>query len=302
MTRNSGACDHNGRAVALKQARLQSVRRARVETSRSNDHWSHYLTVLDGGARDGARPARACLPIRVLVAERSGLVRAGLRSLLEREQDIIVAGEALSGEEAVALATETRPDVVLMSIRLPGLDALTATRRVLADANLAQIRVVILTADEREEDLLGALRSGASGFVPLDAEPVELLRAVRVIAGGGAQLSPSATRRLLEEFASIPDAQHSHSEKFEELTAREGHIVSLAALGLTNGEIAQRLVISAATVKTHVSRAMRKLHARDRAKLVALAYQTGFVQHRGAPQANLAVDRPALRPVAVERG
>jgi DNA-binding NarL/FixJ family response regulator len=213
-----------------------------------------------------------------------------------------VAGEALSGEEAVALATETRPDVVLMSIRLPGLDALTATRRVLADANLAQIRVVILTADEREEDLLGALRSGASGFVPLDAEPVELLRAVRVIAGGGAQLSPSATRRLLEEFASIPDAQHSHSEKFEELTAREGHIVSLAALGLTNGEIAQRLVISAATVKTHVSRAMRKLHARDRAKLVALAYQTGFVQHRGAPQANLAVDRPALRPVAVERG
>jgi DNA-binding NarL/FixJ family response regulator len=231
-----------------------------------------------------------------VLAEPVGLVRAGLRSLLESEPDIRVAGEALSGEEAVALATATRPDVVLMDVQLGGLGGLAATRRILTDSNLSHVRVVILTEDEREEDLFGALRSGASGFVLLNAEPVELLRAVRVVAGGGVQLSPWATRRLLEEFASIPDP--ARLEQFEELTARERDIVHLVALGLSNGEIAEQLVISPATAKTHVSRAMLKLHARDRAKLVALAYQTGFVKHyRAADTGGVARERPALRLV-----
>jgi DNA-binding NarL/FixJ family response regulator len=226
-----------------------------------------------------------------------GLVRAGLRSLLETDHEITVAGEALCGEEAVALATDKRPDVVLMDIELTGLGALEATSQIVADPKLSHVKVAILGAEEREEDLFGALRSGASGFVLLDAEPLDLLRAVRVVAGGGAQLSPWATRRLFEEFASIPEPETSHLEHFDELTARERDIVLLVALGLTNGEIAQRLVISPATAKTHVSRAMLKLHARDRAQLVALAYQTGFVKHHRAADAGVARARPALRLV-----
>jgi DNA-binding NarL/FixJ family response regulator len=237
----------------------------------------------------------------VVLAEPVGLVRAGLRSLLEGEHDITVAGAASSGEEAVALASETRPEVVLIDIRLPGLDGLATTRRILADSNPSQLRVVILTADEREEDLFGALRSGASGFVLLDTDPVELLRAVRVVAGGGAQLSPWATRRLLDEFASIPDLPGASPEQFEELTAREREVVSLVATGLTNGEIAQRLVLSPATVKTHVSRAMLKLHSRDRAKLVALAHRTGFVRQYRALEPSVAPDRSTLAPAAPRR-
>jgi DNA-binding NarL/FixJ family response regulator len=245
-----------------------------------NGGWSRDLTVLDGGALHRVHPTPAAPAIRVLLAEPMGLVRAGLRSLLETEPDITVVGEAVSGEEAVARATETRPDVLLMDIELAGLGALGATRKILADPNLCQTRVAILTAEEREEDLFGALRSGATGFLLLDTEPLELVRAVRVVATGGAQLSSWATRRVFEEFASIPTPDSAHLVRFEELTARERDIVLLVALGLTNGEIAQRLVISPATVKTHVSHAILKLHARDRAKLVALAYQTGFVnQH-----------------------
>jgi DNA-binding NarL/FixJ family response regulator len=266
-----------------------------VETSLSADRWSPDLTVLEGGARL-RRPAR----VRVLLAHPVGLVRAGLRSLLEGEHDITVAGEAMTGEEAVTLATDTRPDVVLMDIDIPGLGGLAAVSEIVADPDLAQVRVVMLTADEREEDLLGALRSGATGFVLLDTEPVELLRAVRVAAGGGAQLSAWGTRRLIEEFASIPDPPWSYPEQFDELTTREREIVSLVALGLTNGEIAQRLVVSPATVKTHVSRAMRKLHARDRAKLVALAYQTGFVHHHRAVDAGTTHDRSAPPLAAAE--
>jgi DNA-binding NarL/FixJ family response regulator len=222
-----------------------------------------------------------------------GLIRAGLRSLLEREHDISVASEASSGEEAVSLAADIRPDVALIDIRVAGIGGLAATRQILAEPNLSQVQVVILTAEEREEDLYLALRAGASGFLVLDTDPAELIRAVRVVAGGGAQLSPWATRQLLEEFASRPDPQRSHPEVFDELTARERHIVSLVALGLSNGEIAQRLVVSPATVKTHVSRAMLKLHVRDRAKLVALAYQTGFVQQHRAVELSVAGDRPA---------
>jgi DNA-binding NarL/FixJ family response regulator len=237
-----------------------------------------------------------------MLAEGVGLVRAGIRSLLEGEQDITVAGAASSGEEAVALAGDTRPDVALIDIRLPGMGGLAAMQQIVADSNLSEVRVVMLTADEREEDLFGALRSGASGFVLLDTEPVELLRAVRVVAGGGAQLSPWATRRLLAEFASIADPPGSYPEQFEELTIRERDIVSLAAMGLNNGEIAQRLVVSPATVKTHVSRAMIKLHARDRAKLVALAYQTGFVRHHRAVDARVPRERFALSLAAAQSG
>jgi DNA-binding NarL/FixJ family response regulator len=280
--------------------RVRLARRTRAESSRLNGGWSRDLTALDGRALHPSCPAQSARAISVLLAESVGLVRGGLRSLMEREPDITVAGEALCGEEAVAVATEKGPDVVLMDIELTGLGALEATRQIVDDPKLSQVRVAILAAEEREEDLYGALRSGASGFVLLDAEPAELLRAVRVVAGGGAQLSPWATRRLFEEFASIPDPQSPNLEQFDELTARERDIVLLAALGLTNGEIAQRLVISPATAKTHVSRAMLKLHARDRAQLVALAYQTGFVKHHAA-DATLARDRPALRLVATQR-
>jgi DNA-binding NarL/FixJ family response regulator len=207
-------------------------------------------------------------------------VRAGLRSLLAREDDIVVTSAAASGEEAVALATDLRPDVVLMDIRLAGMGAFSATHRIVADPRTRQVSVVMLTANESDEDLYDALRSGASGFMPLDIEPVELIRAVRVVAAGGAQLSPWASRRLLEAFTSLREPDLSDPRAFEELTTRERHVVALAARGLTNGEIAQQLVVSPATVKTHVSRAMLKLHTRDRARLVALAYQTGFVQRR----------------------
>jgi DNA-binding NarL/FixJ family response regulator len=238
------------------------------------------LIVLDPRAHgpSGGDPASATFS--VLVAEGEGLVRAGFRALLEGAPDIAVAGEAANGEEAIALASQTRPDVVLMDISLPRLGGVEATRRILADPQISHVKVVILSAGARDEDLFGALRAGASGFLVRDAEPVDLVRALRVVAGGEAQLSPSVTRRLIEEFASQPDPQRRAPEQLEELTAREREVMTLVAMGLTNGEIAERLVVSPATAKTHVSRTMGKLHARDRAKLVAVAYQTGFVQPR----------------------
>jgi DNA-binding NarL/FixJ family response regulator len=216
--------------------------------------------------------------IRVLLADGAGLVRAGLRALLEAEQGINVIAEAASGEEAVAQAIEMRPDVVLMDVGLPGLDGLQATRQILATPGLSHVKVMILSEDELDEGLFGALRAGATGFLVKDTDAVELLRAVRVVAGGGAQLSPRLTRRLLQELVSQPDPQRPVPARLEELTAREREVMTLVALGMTNDEIAERLVVSPATAKTHVSRAMVKLHARDRAKLVALAYETGFVR------------------------
>jgi DNA-binding NarL/FixJ family response regulator len=238
--------------------------------------------------------------IRVLLAESVGLVRAGFRALLESEPNITVAAEAASGEEAVAVAKETRPDVVLMDVCLPGLDGLEATRLILADPGVSHVKVLILSADELDEDLFGALRAGASGFLVKDTEPVELLRAVRVLAGGGAQLSPCVTRRLLQEFASHLDPKRAVPEQLEELTAREREVVALVALGLTNDEIAARLVVSPATAKTHVSRAMVKLHARDRAKLVALAYETGFVVPRAPGAALSPLRRLSARALAAD--
>ena len=249
-------------------------------TRRRNRGSSGDLIVLDPRAHDPSGGDPASATIRVLLAEGEGLVRAGFRALLEGAPDIAVAGEASDGEEAIALASHTRPDVVLMDIALPGLDGVEAARRILADPDMSNVKVVILSAGARDEDLFGALRAGASGFLVKDAEPVDLVRALRVVAGGGAQLSPSVTRRLIEEFASQPDPQRRAPEQLEELTAREREVMTLVAIGLTNGEIAERLVVSPATAKTHVSRAMVKLDARDRAKLVSLAYETGFVQPR----------------------
>jgi len=215
--------------------------------------------------------------IRVLLADDQALVRAGFRSLLDAQEDIEVVGEAADGEEAVRLAAELAPNIVLMDIRMPGMDGLAATRRIAADPGLAEVRVVILTTFGLDEYVFEAIRSGASGFLVKDTEPDELLQAVRVVAGGDALLSPSITRRLIEEFAAHAK-EPQPTEGLEQLTAREREVMALVAAGLSNDEIAQRLFVSPATAKTHVSRAMVKLGARDRAQLVVIAYESGLVR------------------------
>jgi DNA-binding NarL/FixJ family response regulator len=215
--------------------------------------------------------------IRVLLADDQALVRAGFRSLLNAEDDITVIGEVSDGAEAVAVARAEKPDVVLMDIRMPGTDGLEATREIGADAELADVHVVILTTFDLDEYVFEALRVGASGFLVKDTEPVELLQAVRVVARGDALLSPGVTRRLVAEFATRSRQPHA-SKELDVLTDREKEIVALVGEGLSNDEIAERLVLSPATAKTHVSRAMIKLGVRDRAQLVVVAYQTGLVR------------------------
>ena len=215
--------------------------------------------------------------IEVLLADDQALVRGGFRALLDAEHDIAVVGEAGNGREAVALTREKKPDVVLMDIRMPELDGLGATREVAADARLSGVRIVILTTFELDEYVFEALRSGASGFLVKDTEPVDLLAAVRLVASGEALLSPSVTRRVIEEFASRAK-EPPPSGPLDELTEREREVMGLVAGGLSNEEIAEQLVVSPATAKTHVSRAMVKLAARDRAQLVVLAYEHGLVR------------------------
>jgi DNA-binding NarL/FixJ family response regulator len=214
--------------------------------------------------------------IRVLLADDHALVRAGFASLLGDEPDIDVVGEAADGDAAVALALELRPDVVLMDIRMPGTDGLAATRAIAADPDMSGVRVVILTTFELDEYIFEALRGGASGFLVKDTEPAELLRAVRVAASGDALLSPGVTRQLIAEFASR--GEPPAVPLLDPLTDREREVVALVASGLSNDEIAQRLFLSTATVKTHVSRAMSKLGARDRAQLVVFAYESGLAR------------------------
>ena len=211
----------------------------------------------------------------VLLVDDQPLVRAGLSVVLEAEEDIAVAGEAEEGSEAVRLALELRPDVVVMDIRMPGLDGLEATRQILeADP---EARVLVLTTFELDEYIYAALRCGASGFLLKDSDPSELVRAIRLIAAGEAVLSPSVTRRLITEFAARPERLGAGPEQLDRLTNREREVMALVAAGLSNEEIAARLVVTRATAKTHVSRAMRKLAAHDRAQLVVLAYETGLV-------------------------
>ncbi|MFJ8563945.1 response regulator [Streptomyces sp. NPDC093514] len=215
--------------------------------------------------------------IRVLLADDQLLVRAGFRALLDAQPDIGVVGEAADGEEAVRLVRELRPDVVLMDIRMPVLDGLTATRRIGEDEALADVRVVMLTTFELDEYVFEAIRSGASGFLVKDTEPEELLRAVRAVVAGDALLSPGVTRRLIAEFAAR-SKQPAAAAGLGRLTDREREVMALVGMGLSNEEIARRLVVSPLTAKTHVSRTMVKLGARDRAQLVVLAYESGLVR------------------------
>ena len=216
--------------------------------------------------------------IRVVLADDQPLIRAGLRVLLDSEDDIEVVGEASDGAEALAVVRERRPDVVVMDVRMPDVDGIEATRRIAATPDLGDVRVLVLTTFDIDEYVFEALRVGASGFILKDAEPVELLRAIRVIADGAALLSPGATRRLITEYASRPTSRRVDAGALALLTDREREVVALAAGGLSNEEIAGELFISPATARTHVSRAMVKLHCRDRAQLVVLAYESGLVQ------------------------
>jgi DNA-binding NarL/FixJ family response regulator len=215
--------------------------------------------------------------IRVLVADDQDLVRIGLRTLIDSEDGMAVVGEAADGIAALEMAREHRPDVVLMDVRMPGIDGIEATRRIAADAGLAGTRVVVLTTFEVDAYVFDALRHGASGFLTKDTKPADLVRAIRLVAAGEALLSPSVTRRVVREFAARPARVLKPHPQLDALTEREREIVGLVGEGLSNDEIAERLVVSPATARTHVSRAMIKLAARDRAQLVVFAYQSGLV-------------------------
>jgi DNA-binding NarL/FixJ family response regulator len=216
--------------------------------------------------------------IRVLIADDEALVRGGFRVLVDTEPGMTVVGEAADGASAVDLVRKTRPDVVLMDIRMPGLDGLHATRQIAADPDLAGVHVLILTTFDHDEYVIEALGAGASGFLVKNTDPAQLLHGIRVVAGGEALLSPGLTRRLIARLADQPIHSRINSDIFAELTNREREIVGLVAQGLSNQDIAAALTISHATTKTHVSRAMTKLRARDRAQLVALAYQHRLVE------------------------
>ncbi|SFJ69301.1 two component transcriptional regulator, LuxR family [Streptosporangium canum] len=214
------------------------------------------------------------MTIKVLLADDQALVRAGFRSLISRSKDLTVVGEAATGDEAVRLARATEPDVILMDIRMPGMDGIEATRRVLAERPAT--KVVILTTFDTDEHVFAALRAGASGFLTKEVAPAELRHAVAVVAAGEALLSPSVTRRVVQQFAHRPAPVSG--DGLAVLTVREREVVRLVAEGLSNDQIAARLVISPLTAKTHVTRALMKLNVRDRAQLVILAYETGLVQ------------------------
>ncbi|KAA2263758.1 response regulator transcription factor [Solihabitans fulvus] len=218
--------------------------------------------------------------MRVVLADDQALVRAGFRLLLDTEDGFEVCGEAGDGAQAVLRAREQLPDVVVMDIRMPGMDGLAATRQITADPALAEVKVLVLTTFDVDEYVFEALRAGASGFLLKDTEPVELLRALRVIAEGEALLAPTVTRRLIAEFAARPEHRRPDPGTLRELTDREREVLALVAGGLSNEEIAEHLTISPATSRTHVSRVMTKLGARDRAQLVVLAYESGLVSPR----------------------
>lgn len=215
--------------------------------------------------------------IRILLADDQALVRAGFKALLDARDDMEVVGEAADGDEAVAMTKWLRPDVVLMDIRMPGLDGLEATRQISNIRHLSEVRVVILTTFALDEYLFDALRHGASGFLVKDTEPADLVAGVRIVAQGDSLISPGMTRRLIAEFAARAKEPRSLSD-LDALTEREREVMVLVAGGLSNDEIAERLYMSPATARTHVSRAMTKLGTRDRTQLAILAYETGLVR------------------------
>lgn len=217
------------------------------------------------------------MTLRVVLADDQELIRVGLRALIDNEADIELVGEAADGEEALRVVRDMHPDVVVMDIRMPVLDGLEASRRIAADPTLAAVRVLILTTFEIDSYVFEALRAGASGFLLKDADTTEILHAIRVVAAGDSLLSPRITRRLVEEFANRPAPTVPRTALLSELTEREREVVALVASGLNNDEIGERLVISPATARTHVSRAMSKIDARDRAQVVVFAYETGLV-------------------------
>jgi DNA-binding NarL/FixJ family response regulator len=217
--------------------------------------------------------------IRLVLADDQTVVRAGFKALLELTDDLVVVGEAANGREAVALARSTRPDVVLMDIRMPVLDGLEATRRIVSDPHLEAVRVLVLTTFEVDEYVFQALRTGASGFLLKDVDPEDLRSAIRLVATGHSLLAPAVTRRVIEEFS----RETVGADRLRVLTDREREVVGLVAAGLSNDEIAVKLTMSPLTAKTHVSRAMVKLGVRDRAQLVVLAYETGLARVGGSP-------------------
>jgi DNA-binding NarL/FixJ family response regulator len=218
--------------------------------------------------------------IKVLVADDQALVRGGFRMILDAKQDMEVVGEAADGAEAVALAEGTEPDVVLMDVRMPGMDGIEATERIAASGSAA--RIIILTTHDLDEYVLAALRAGASGFLLKDVRPADLVESIRVVARGDALLAPSVTRRLLDRFAAVLVDRPAEQDLVAELTEREIEVLRLVALALSNAEIAARLVLTEATVKTHVSSILRKLELRDRVQAVVFAYDVGLVRPRSA--------------------
>jgi DNA-binding NarL/FixJ family response regulator len=218
------------------------------------------------------------MTIRVVLADDQALIRSGFRVLIDSAEDLEVVGEAASGDDAVRLARSTRADVVLMDIRMPGSDGIAATRAITDDDDLAGVKVVVLTTFEIDAYVIEAVRAGASGFLSKGIEPADLLDAIRTVAGGDALLSPKATQALLAEFATAGTGPAIPSDRLADLTTREREMVTLAAHGLSNDQIAGRLFLSPLTVKTHINRAMMKLAVRDRAQLVVLAYQCGLVR------------------------
>jgi len=218
------------------------------------------------------------MTIRVILADDQALIRSGFRVLIDSAEDLEVVGEASTGEQAVRLSRSMRADVVLMDIRMPGIDGIAATRVITGDDDLAGVKVVVLTTFETHAYVIESVRAGASGFLSKSIEPVDLLDAIRTVASGNALLSPKATRALLAEFATTGAAPQIPATVLDVLTTRERELMTLAAHGLSNDQIAERLFLSPLTVKTHINRAMMKLAVRDRAQLVVLAYQTGLVR------------------------
>ncbi|WP_432867947.1 response regulator [Microbispora rosea] len=226
-------------------------------------------------------PSSAATPIKVLLADDERLVRSGFRLLLDVEDDITVVGEATNGAEAVESARTTRPDVVLMDIRMPKLDGIRATAEITRMRGLERVRILILTTYDTDAYVFEALQAGASGFLLKDAGPAELLHAIRVVAAGEALLAPRITRRLIGRFTALRKAAKAADDRLAVLTEREREVLALVGRGLSNHEIGAELSLSPATARTHVSRAMTKLAARDRAQLVVIAYQTGLVSPDG---------------------